>query len=230
MLHSSPWLTHSRCHQMITPQWPKGPWGSPMEPTWSGCSPLLCVALPKGEDRVSPKANKLAYCPGLTNTGWLSCRSAAGTATDDEEKDDEEVAPHEGGGGLRATGGAPYERLADSAREMPEKTCGKDDSTTLTSCGGGGGGLCPRAPWRGGVILSPPPSPLQARRATRRHRSYSPALEIGAASRRAWAALGGEVRCRIFGRAGGGGAPMTGARGPVMLKRLAPLLAIRAVP
>ena len=71
------------------------PWSQP------GCPPL-CVALPKGEDWVSPRANKPACRPVLTNTGR---RGATGTATNDEkEKEDvEKVIPWRRGGQLRAT-------------------------------------------------------------------------------------------------------------------------------
>ena len=64
--------------------------------------PPLCVALPDWEDKVSPRASKLVCCPELKNMGWLSRRSAIGTAVGEEDEDveeDEELAPPGGGGG-----------------------------------------------------------------------------------------------------------------------------------
>ena len=108
------------------------------------------IVLPEGEDWASPKARKLAYGLALTDTGWLSRCSAAGTVADDEgeEEDDEEVT----GRRLGATeeGAAPRERLAYNAREMPMKTPSMDDPlasqvwSVPEPLGEGGGGGCSR--------------------------------------------------------------------------------------
>ena len=49
--------------------------------------PPPCIALPNGEDWGSPMANKLAWCPVLRNTGWLSRCSAASTTVVEEKTD-----------------------------------------------------------------------------------------------------------------------------------------------
>ena len=73
--------------------------------TWNQPSrPPPCTILPKGEDRVTPKANKLACCPGLTNMGWLGCRGAAG-ADADEEDEDSDAPPWGVGWGVKGGGG-----------------------------------------------------------------------------------------------------------------------------
>ena len=63
---------------------------------------LHCASSSLGEDRVSPHVSKMAYRPALTNTGWLNCRGAMGTAVeeeDEEEVEDELASPGGGGGG-----------------------------------------------------------------------------------------------------------------------------------
>ena len=67
------------------------PWSRP------GCPPPS-VVLPEGEDWVTPKANKPASQPMLTNMGWLGCHGAASAAAAEEE-DEEGDAPPQGGGG-----------------------------------------------------------------------------------------------------------------------------------
>ena len=89
------------------------PWRRP------GCPPL-CVALPKGEDQVGPRVNKLACCPALTNMGWRRRGGATGTAAKEEGGGGGGIPHPQGEGGLCATKATPRERLTGTACE---KTC-----------------------------------------------------------------------------------------------------------
>ena len=77
---------------------------------WSqSSSHVLCVDLPKVEDRFSSKTNKLACRPAFIDMGWLSCcYVAVATAVNEvgEEEDVEKLALHwEGGGGMELVRG-----------------------------------------------------------------------------------------------------------------------------
>ena len=71
------------------------------------------MALPEGEDRVNPRASKLAYHPLLTNAG---CRSRYGAASTAAAEEGDEEAPRHGGGGLATGNEAPDTRLSNTLR------------------------------------------------------------------------------------------------------------------